>query len=254
MLVAFRSGVIAKPEAAHHTVEPKAEAVVRHMCTRLKTIKSFKIEASDTVEDVLDSGQKVQYSHSRIITVSRPDRLVIKSSGDIMNRELWKDGKTITILDRDHNVYAQIKDPGTIDDMMDVLLDQFGVTVPLADLLSGDAEEVLLEEANSGMYLGLHQAGGQKCHHVAFTREDIDWQAWVGTGKEPHLRKLVITYKDQVAAPQYSLMINSLELPTRVPAEAFQFQPPEGCRKIEFHPLRAVQPVPENKPEKVRVP
>jgi hypothetical protein len=254
LLVTLRSPAPAQAETARPAVDPKAEAVVRALGTRLKQIKSFSIEASDTIDDVLDTGQKVQYSHTRSITVTRPDKLVIKSSGDLMNNEVWKDGKTVTILDRDHSVYAQVKDPGSIDEMMDMLVDQFGVTVPLADLLSHDSAKVLLGKVETGTYVGLHQVDGQKCHHVAFTREDLDWEAWVTAGEEPRLRKLVITYKDLDSAPQYTLLIKTADVLESVPAKVFQFHPPEGFQKIRLLPLSRLQSETDTDGEKARMP
>ena len=79
VLIMCVSGVLAETPSKRPAVDPKAEAVVRDLSARLKEIKYFKVEAEDTVEDVLDSGKKVQYSHIREISVSRPDKLVVKS-------------------------------------------------------------------------------------------------------------------------------------------------------------------------------
>jgi len=73
------------------------------------------------------------------------------------------------------------------------------VTTPLADLLSDDLYSVLMKNAVTCRYLGLHYADGIKCHHIAATQKNIDWQIWVDAGDVPQLRKIVITYKQRPA-------------------------------------------------------
>ncbi len=55
-----------------------------------------------------------------------------------------------------------------------------------------------------GEYLGIHEAAGVPCHHLAFEQATIDWQLWIDAGKDPLPRKLVITYKTEDEVPQYT--------------------------------------------------
>jgi hypothetical protein len=220
-------------------IDPRAESIVRKAGKRIQGMKHVTFEVADTLDVVLETGQKLQYAHRRTATMSRPDRLTVESTGDVMNLKLCKDGTTITLLDKNHNVYAQTKDPGTIDQMMDMMLERFGVSTPMADLICGDPADVLLEDVESGLYLGIHNVDEHKCHHIACTREDLDWQAWIDTGANPLLRKLLITYKKEKGEPQYTLKLLSSTPLDSVPAAAFQFKPPAGCEKIDFLPITA---------------
>jgi len=135
LLAAWSGEVLAQPDEA--SSEPQEIAVIRALRARIGSLQHFKFDVVDTIDDVLENGQKVQYTHLRSVLVSRPDRLVLESKGDLENRTLVKDGKTVTLIDMDHEVYAQIEFSGTIDEMMDQLLERFDVSTPLADFLGG---------------------------------------------------------------------------------------------------------------------
>jgi hypothetical protein len=225
---------IAQPEEPAPE-EPSEVEIVQALGQRIASLQDFRIEVVDTIDDVLENGQKVQYTHLRTARVSRPDRLVLETKGDLENRKLIKDADTVTLMDLDHQVYGQIKFSGTIDEMMDRLLERFGVSTPLADFLGGDSSAELLEGAYESDYLGLHRAGPHLSHHLAFRQDDMDWQAWVDAGDVPLLRKLVITYKNEAGAPQYTVQLKSLEI-IEAPAadEAFVPQIPDGFEHIDI--------------------
>ena len=128
--------------------------------------------------------------------------------------------------------------PGTIDETMDMLVDKYGVTTPLADLLSNDLFSVLMKNVKTCRYLGIHYTEGIKCHHIAATQNNIDWQIWVDAGDVPQLRKIVITYKQKPGAPQYTAVIKSINEVSQFPENTFTFKAPEGAKKISFLPVK----------------
>jgi hypothetical protein len=155
----------------------------------------------------------------------------------VTNRTVWLDGKTLTVLDRNRNVYAQLQDTGTIDQTLDMLQEKYGMSLPAADLLSTDVYKTLTEGCSEIDYIGTGYVGEEKCHHLAFTRENIDWQLWVTMGDKPAPRKMVITYKQLPGEPQYTLQLLKKEDPRRIKDVVFACQIPKGAEKIEFHPV-----------------
>ncbi len=121
---------------------------------------------------------------------------------------------------------------------MDMLVDKYGVTTPLADLLSDDLYSVLIKNAKTCRYLGLHYADGIKCHHIAATQKNIDWQIWVDAGDVPQLRKIVITYKQRPGSPQYIAVLKSFTALPQMPEDTFAFKAPEGAKKISLLPVK----------------
>jgi hypothetical protein len=73
-----------------------------------------------------------------------------------------------------------------------------------------------------------------KCHHLAFRQRTLDWQIWVDAGEQPLPRKLVITFKREIDQPQYIALIHRWDVNPKLSDSLFQFQPPEGVRKVDF--------------------
>lgn len=214
--------------------EAKEVEVIRALGAHLAGLKNFQVEVVDTFDAVTATGQRIQVSHLRSAVVSRPDKVALEFIGDTENRKLVKDAKGITLINLDDKVYGKIPFEGSLDRMMDTLLEKYDISLPLADFLGGDPASSLLNGAYESSYRGIHYAGSVRCHHVAFRKEAIDWQAWVDAGEVPKLQKLVITFKSEVGWPQYTLQLKSMKKLDAAPKDAFVAKIPEGFEQIEF--------------------
>ena len=183
-------------------VDPRAEALVRQMSERLARAKAFALEAEELYDEVPEHSPRRQLTSTRRAALRRPDRLVGDVSGDAMNRSFWYDGKMFAALDKEQHVWASGGVPPTVDAALDWVFEQTGTVVPLADFLYVDSYERLMGAVQRGEYLGVHEAAGVPCHHLAFEQATIDWQLWIEAGQEPLPRKLVITYKTEDEVPQ----------------------------------------------------
>jgi hypothetical protein len=229
--------VNAETNTTRQPLDPKATELLTKWISARNSPGNFRVEILDTIDRVEESGRKLQYGHRRRAVVGRPDRLRIESTGDLRNRTFIKDGTHITIVDRDHGVYVRAPDPGTIDEMLDVLQSRYGVNVPLADLISREDSESLLTHVATAEYVGLHRVGEHSCHHLAFTQDTVDWQVWLDAGEHPRLRKLVITYKLEEGQPQYTLTVRKFELLDDAPDSIFAFTPTPELKEIELHSI-----------------
>lgn len=227
------------PVFAQPAIDPEADTVLRQMSEHLKTVPSAVFRLSDTIDDVQEDGQKLQFAHVREITVVRPDKLKVETMGDVTNRTVWKDGKTLTVYDKDRNVYAQVPAPGSVEEAIDMLQEKYGMSMPAADLLTEDVYRTLTEGCSEITYVGPGYAGDEKCHHLAFVREDIDYQVWISTSEQPKPRKLVITYKLLPGEPQYTLQLIEAKDASGIDNAVFTAAVPEGAERIEFSPAAA---------------
>jgi len=123
--------------------------------------------------------------------------------------------------------------PATVDAALDWVFERTGTVVPLADFLYVDSYERLMGGVQRGEYLGIHEAAGVPCHHLAFEQATIDWQIWIDAGKDPLPRKLVITYKTEDEVPQYTATIRKWNLEPPLPDALFVFTPPDGAARVE---------------------
>ena len=220
-------------------IDEQADRVLREMSALLASTAEFRFEADLLVEDVLDTGQKLQFGERAGAIVRRPDRFAATRSGDAMSRSVVYDGARVSVLDEAEGVYAVVDVPATIDGMLDHMADQYGVTLPIADLVFSSPYDALVGENAAGHYVGLHDVTGVECHHVAVSQDAVDWQIWIEAGERPLPRKLVITYKHEVGAPQFTALLHDWDLSPAVPNRIFVFEPPDGAEQIEFTPFPA---------------
>jgi hypothetical protein len=228
-------------------IEPKADQYLKAMSSYLAGLKTYSFQVEEFFDDVQDDGQRIQLSNQRHISVSRPDKVFAEDEGDTANSLFYYDGKTVTVYDRAQKTYAIEKVPDTIDAMLDDLHDRFDTNQNLADFLFADPYKVFTEHVQSGTYVGLHHVGKAECHHLAFRQRLLDWQIWIDTGDQPLPRKLLITFKRQVDQPQYTAQIHRWDVNPKLSEDLFQFQPPEGVRKVDFLNRHAA-PQPLKKP------
>ncbi len=225
-----------EPELAPESrlVDRRADELVRQMSERLAGVAAFALEAEEVYDEVPEQSPRRQLTNVRRVAMRRPDRLIGDASGDALNRSFWYDGTVVSVLDREQNVWTDGKVPPTVDQALDLVFEQTGTVVPLADFLYADSYARLMGDVQRGVYLGIHEAAGVPCHHLSFEQATIDWQIWIDAGPDPLPRKLVITYKTEDEVPQYAVTIRKWNLKAKLPDTLFQFSPPEGATRVEF--------------------
>ena len=134
---------------------------------------------------------------------------------------------------------AVLAAPPTVDAMLDMLTDQYGLNAPASDLLYADPCAALLDNVQVGDLVGTHLAAGKACRHLAFTQKNADWQLWVENGRQPVPRKLVINDKERMGWPQYAVTFLDYDFHPRLPSGLFTFVPAKDARQIDFLPLGA---------------
>ena len=211
----------------------RIDSILRQMSDFLTSALSFGFTAHELIDQV-EEDQRIQYSNSRSMLVRRPNRIFTEAYGDLVNRSVWYDGKSFTLLDHAFNSYIQSPAPDSIDALLDEMEAQLEVVVPLGEMLSEDVYQALKPQIPQARYLGLHQVRGVECHHMIFTQKDLDWQLWVQASGTPVPRKLVIVYKQEPGIPQYAAILSEWDFTVATPDELFEFHPPAGAREINM--------------------
>ena len=236
--------------SSNPAIDPKADSTLRQMSDYLAGATAFSFEAHKMTDLLLDTGQKIQLSDSTRAVVKRPAKIWAQSTGDTQNEQVWYNGTKLTMLNTQDNVYAVVDVPDNIDEMMDYIVEELGVAVPLADLLFSDPYKMVIENVRSGQYIGLHYVQRVKCHHLAFRQEGLDWQIWIQDGKKPLPRKLVITYKELPGHPQFIALLGEWDLSPQLPDDLFTFNAPEGAKQVAIGPTEketSIEQAPDEK-------
>ena len=125
------------PQAEKATApEPDPRQILQKMCDFLKSQQQFTYKAEVADDQVYYGGKKLQYEIDMETFVKRPDRLRVNAEGDLVDKQFYFDGKTITLYDKDHNVYGTFEVPPDIESALDKANKEFGVRVALTDLAS----------------------------------------------------------------------------------------------------------------------
>ena len=223
---------------------PDPFALLKKSCDYLAGQRQFNVFLSVTAEQVLESGSKIQKTGKRTISVNRPNKVAVDYTDETMSRHFAYDGASLTMQDRQRNVYALAPMPNTIDGMLDTLSRVYGVAPPLDDLLYANPYDGLVAQVETGQSLGRHSVLEAECDHLVFTQAALDWEIWIEAGDRPLPRKMVIRYKQLQGVPIFAATVTRWNLSPVFPPDIFDTKPPEGAQKIEVLPVAERQEAP----------
>ena len=203
-------------------------------CAELSAAKELSYHAEITFDSVLPSLVKLQYSAALDAALERPSRLAISYQSDLGAKHIWYNGKTLTILDPPHMAYASIAVPDSIDAMLAQIANEKNLSIPLKGVDVSNPCAAVYKEVLRSKYVGLNDAAGVDCDHLAFIQEDVDWQLWIDHKGKPLPRKIVITYKKLPTQPQWEAVFSDWRFNQQLPASFFQPRIPKGAIKTDF--------------------
>ena len=234
---ALSAVVCTEARAQTPTVDPAATQILQKMTDYLGGMKQFSVHTQNTLEDVLESGQRVDLDVSAGVIVSRPNKLRAERRGDLIDQVFYYDGKTLTLYNPADKVYAAEPAPGTIEELLDFARETLGLLVPAADLVYRNAFPLLIQDVTFAAVIGKAVIGGVKCDHLLFSRPGVDFQVWVADAGQPLPYKYVVT---DTATPNLLSITTVMSDWNTAPAAGdarFTFVPPQGARPITFMPL-----------------
>lgn len=217
-------------------IDPNAVKLLKDSMTYLGSQKQFSADTRSTIEVVLTSGQKLQFGSAVTLSVQRPNKFYAKRVGDNVDQVMYYDGKSIALSNPSQGYYASIAAPDTIEQALDLAREKLDLVAPGGDFLYKNAFDIFMQDVTGGFVVGKGVVDGVPCDHLAFRTADVDWQIWIQQGKQPLPRKFVITTRDVVNAPQFSVVVTKWNLAPTFSEGLFDFKPPKNARKIDFLP------------------
>lgn len=227
----------AAAKSAKPAIDPEAMQALHKMGAFLRDQQKFSVRAIMTTDDLLASGQKVQFNGTVELMVRRPDRLRMDIRADRRDQRLFYDGKSFTIFDEPAGYYASFQAPPTLAELKDVTEKRYGIDMPLADLFYWGTEHDGTADVTGATKVGVSTVAGTACDHYAFRQKDVDWELWIEQGQRPLPRKLVITTTAEKARPQSSEVLE-WDLSPQLGDDLFKFAPPPAAHKIDFETAR----------------
>ena len=217
--------------------ESAAKALVKAMSDYMAAQKAISFSFDTDLKIVTKDKQKLALASSGTMTLSRPDKIHVTRHGGFADVEAIFDGKTLSLIGRNANVYGQVDLPGSVDHLIDALRDKYHRPVPGADLLESNVYDALMPEVIDAKDLGSGVIGGVECDHLAFRTKEVDWQIWIAQGARPYPCRYVITSKLIDDGPQYSVQVRDWKTGNEVASDDFSFKNSTGAKKMELKDL-----------------
>jgi hypothetical protein len=237
--------VAASPSGANAD-EAEAKSLLKAMSDYLAAQTAISFSYDTNLEVVTKDRQKLLLASSGAVELSRPDKLRANRHGGFANVEMLFDGKTLTLLGKDANLYTQVDIPGSLDHLVDELREKYQRPVPGSDLLLSNVYDELMRDVVEVKDLGSGVVGSVECDHLAFRAKEVDWQIWIAHGEHPYPCRYVITSKEVDLGPQYSVQIRDWKTGSNVAADDFKFNNKTGAEKVDLKELKDIDELPDH--------
>jgi len=218
-------------------VDPAAMNLLQRMTEQLGKLKQFSVHTQVTLEDVLESGHRIDQDVSASVIIARPNKVRAVRKGDPIDQTFYYNGQTLTLFNPKDKVYATKNAPKTIEGMLDYARESLGLTIPAADLIYGNAFELLSKDVNFAVVLGKTAINGVRCVHLLFSRPGVDFQVWISDDDKILPYKYVVTDRANTGWLSVSTVMSDWRFNTLEKDTAFTFVAPDDARAIDFMPV-----------------
>ena len=231
---AYSENALAQPPAQSTAVDPGAVKLLRRMTDHLGGLKKFSVTALNMREDLLETGNRVDFEVSSEVIVSRPNKLRVERKSYQADQTFYYDGKTLTLYSPSDKVYASVPAPPTIEGTLDFARESLGLGYPISDLVYGNAFPLLMQDVTLALMMGKEVIAGVTCEHLLFSRPGVDFQVWIPDSGAPLPRKYVVTDTGTAQLLSVTTLMSDWDVAPKVVAGQFRFAPPSGTKAITF--------------------
>jgi hypothetical protein len=225
----------AEEESASSPIDQEAMAILMKMADFLSQAKTFEVTLDTGYDVVQENGQKVEFGAVRKMVVDRPNRQRVDiEQRDGSKAEFIFNGKAIYIYNALDNVYGTIEKPGTIDQAVKYFTEELQMRYPLGELFSTSLPESLKQLVHEINYVDAAVLDGVDCDHLAARSDEVDFQVWIEKGDKPIPRRIIITYKNEQAEPQFWGQFRNWNFAPKISESLFAINPPKDAEQISF--------------------
>lgn len=154
-------------------------------------------------------------------------------------RDYLFDGTTFTAVFAGEAQYGSISVPGNFANLNTILLDRYGMELPLAEMFDQSGSGEGLAAASEAVYVGEVFFGDTTAHHLAFRRYEGDWEMWISTDPENPVPLMIAGSNPyQHGWPKFQAVFYDWNFTPDVPEGVFDFDPPEGFDEIELPAIK----------------
>jgi hypothetical protein len=217
-------------------MDEKALGILNQMSDYLGKAQTVSFQSKTFLDIARESGIKIKSGRQSTVYLKRPNHLSINTLGDDgSDTSFWFDGKKLTFWQRDANQVMNLEFSGATDDMLNHLLDEYDIQIPMSDMFYSNINKSFGgDNIVSAEYVGIRIVGGVRCHQLSFESAGADWQIWVEADATPVPRRFVIDFVDDESRPQYMSQMDNWSIDGEIEDFYFSVTMPEGVKQIEF--------------------
>jgi hypothetical protein len=223
------------PAVASAEQDPEATAIFYKMTDFIAKAPVFSVTIRSGYDAIQSDGQRIEFGGQRRVLLQRPAGLrveVERSDGD--QGLVLFDGKVITAVKADDNIYARAEKPGMVDDAIVYLVRDLQLTLPLARMFLTSFPKDMEKKVTSINYVEENFLFDVPTDHLAVRSADVDMQMWIAQGEQPLPRRIILTYKNAPGSPQFRADLFDWDLSPKVAADSFTFTPAADAEEVPF--------------------
>ena len=152
-LLAAMAMMVIPPPAAW-AEDGAARNILKAMADYVGRQETLSLKYDADVEVVTPAVEKIQFSASGDVTMTRPNKFRVSRTGGYAEVELVSDGSTVTVFDRGGKRFAQVPAAGSFDEVVDRLRTEAPLELPGADLLLSKPYEELMAGVLEAKHIG----------------------------------------------------------------------------------------------------
>lgn len=215
--------------------EVQARAILLNMARFLAGTPSYSANLVTSYDAVQPSGEKIEFWERRTVVLNRPGRLSVTTERSDGSRTATVfTGKEIVLTDFTNKVYAKEPQPEGLDESIVYFVSDLKMRLPLAVLLMSRMPEEFEKRVRKIDYVEKTNLFGTPSHHLAGRTDTADFQIWISDGNKPVPQRIVLTYANEVGAPQFRAQFDDWNLAPEITDATFAPQVPDGAKKIAF--------------------
>ena len=228
---------IASPAAQPLLMEPRAIDLLKASSARLAAARTMSFTAVVSYEHPSIYGPPLLHTTHSAVTLQRPDKLRVITSGEGPATEFYYNGKTMAAFSPAENLVAVADAPPTIDGMLEVAFRSAAIYYPFADVIVADPWQDIADGLDLAFYIGRSsEVGGTTTDMVAYATRDVFIQVGIGTEDKLPRRARAI-YRSDPAQLRHQMDLTNWQIDPPVAADAFMSKRAEAAKRIPFaHP------------------
>ena len=211
----------------------RGDELLRRLSDTLKAAPALSFKVAESHDRVRRNGEKQPYTLSREVTIRRPNRLWMHTTGsDERNVTVTYDGAAVTIVGDTQKVYGTVKAPASLDEMFDLMSQRYNLRVAVADLLYSSPYDSFADKEAKGGWVRRFTADGRTCEEVSYTTPAADFTLSMTTTVPMVPCQAQITYKQEPGQPATRLVFSEWNLQPEVADQRFVANVPQGYEQV----------------------